>query len=256
MSGPGFLDRWSRRKQAARREAEATATAPAGEAAPGAGPQAEAKDAAPPASGAEAAPERADPASPAAGVQDEAISEEELARLPPIEEATRSADLRPYLRRGVPEALRRQALRRMWMLNPAIRDYVDPALDYAWDFNAPQKGPTAAKGVASLVGSILGSGRARDPEAPAAPKQGQTAREKEAKPSQPERAARPAGPAEGRDEVIGARAATIPSPAAGPAHGRDEAITAPFRRDAPPVEGEGEPLRPRRRHGGAAPRPV
>jgi hypothetical protein len=36
----------------------------------------------------------------------------------------------------VPEALKLAALRRMWTLDPAIRDYVGPA-EYAWDFNDP-----------------------------------------------------------------------------------------------------------------------
>jgi hypothetical protein len=41
------------------------------------------------------------------------------------------------LRAGVPRQLRNAAMRRMWMLTPAIRDYSDPAVDYAWDWNTP-----------------------------------------------------------------------------------------------------------------------
>jgi hypothetical protein len=37
----------------------------------------------------------------------------------------------------VPQILRNAAMRRMWVLDPAIRDYVDPALDYAYDWNIP-----------------------------------------------------------------------------------------------------------------------
>jgi hypothetical protein len=36
----------------------------------------------------------------------------------------------------VPEALKLAALRRMWSLDPTIRDYVGPA-EYAWNFNDP-----------------------------------------------------------------------------------------------------------------------
>jgi hypothetical protein len=43
--------------------------------------------------------------------------------------------------KGVPEALRRQALRALWSADPAIRDFVSPALDYAYDYNAPGGAP-------------------------------------------------------------------------------------------------------------------
>jgi len=36
----------------------------------------------------------------------------------------------------VPEAWRAAALRRVWVMDPAIRDFVGPA-DYAWDWNKP-----------------------------------------------------------------------------------------------------------------------
>ena len=41
------------------------------------------------------------------------------------------------MQKGVPEALRNAALRKMWVLDPSIRNYVGEALDYAWDWNAP-----------------------------------------------------------------------------------------------------------------------
>jgi hypothetical protein len=56
--------------------------------------------------------------------------------LPSIDELTAESDLSAFLRKGVPEALKRAALRKVWSLDPAIRDYVGPS-EYAWDFNQP-----------------------------------------------------------------------------------------------------------------------
>ncbi|MFN3936778.1 MAG: DUF3306 domain-containing protein [Gemmobacter sp.] len=105
--GDGFLDRWSRRKRAARRAAE-----PEARPAPAAAPDAQ-------------------------GADEPPISPEELAALPPLDQIVPGTDIRPFLRAGVPQALRNAALRRMWMLDPAIRDHADPAVDYAWDWNSP-----------------------------------------------------------------------------------------------------------------------
>lgn len=71
------------------------------------------------------------------------LSEEELAQLTPLDAMTAETGLGQYLRHGVPAALRREALRKMWLLNPKIRDYLDDARDYAWDWNAPGKLPAA-----------------------------------------------------------------------------------------------------------------
>jgi hypothetical protein len=105
----GFLARWSRRKIEVRREEEqAPAPRPKEAQAPGAAAEPEA-----------------------------ALTPEEIAALPKIEELTPEADLTAFLRKGVPEALKNAALRRMWSLDPAIRDYVGDARDYAYDWNVP-----------------------------------------------------------------------------------------------------------------------
>ena len=104
-----FLSRWSRRKRASEEPA-----APETEAA--------------------SAPEPDEALSPE---KDGLISEEELATLPAIEDFTPQTDIRPFLRNGVPRNLRNAALRKMWLLTPAIRDHADPAVDYAWDWNTP-----------------------------------------------------------------------------------------------------------------------
>jgi hypothetical protein len=111
MSGrDGFLTRWSRRKLGA--EPEAAPAEPAAELeAP--------------------APE------PAPAAAAETLSDEELALLPPIDELTSDSDVTAFLRKGVPEVLKKAALRRIWALDPTIRDYVGDARDYAWDWNTP-----------------------------------------------------------------------------------------------------------------------
>lgn len=114
MSKGGFVERWSRRKLAA------------GNAEPGPG-----RDQAPDVSQVPEAPPLADPA------VEETLNEAELAQLPSLESFTIKTDLTPFLRKGVPHALRNAAMRKMWMLDPAIRDHKDLAVDYAWDWNTP-----------------------------------------------------------------------------------------------------------------------
>ncbi len=132
MSEKPFLERWAGRKAAARKTPEDSGTeAPA-----------EVPDAPGPASAPQAAPDTAEPA--------QAISEEELAALPPVDSLTAGSDIRAFLRPGVPAALKNAALRRMWLVTPAIRDHKDVAVDYAWDWNTP--------------GGVPGDGGRLDPE--------------------------------------------------------------------------------------------
>jgi hypothetical protein len=114
-----FLSRWSRRKREARRTDEAE---------PGA-----ARD--PLDARGEALTATEQPS--AAAVDPAEITAEELAQLPRPEDLTVDSDLAAFLRKGVPEALRNAALRRMWSLDPAIRDFVGHARDYAYDWNTP-----------------------------------------------------------------------------------------------------------------------
>ncbi|WOH48603.1 DUF3306 domain-containing protein [Bradyrhizobium sp. sBnM-33] len=141
MSGPdeadrdkGFLARWSQRKQEAK-QTEPKRDTPAVE------------------SGDSPAP------SPA---QVEAVEPEfDLSTLPKLEELTESTDITAFLRKGVPDHLRNAALRKSWALDPAIRNYVSPALEYAYDWNAPGGVPGggelgAGVDVARLVAQIMG----------------------------------------------------------------------------------------------------
>lgn len=118
----GFLGRWSRRKIEAKERTEKDR------------PEEERPDA----SAAETAPDaEAQAAAATPADEPETLSEEELAALPPLESFTIDTDITPFLRRGVPKALKNAAMRKMWLLDPAIRNYRDVALDYAYDWNTP-----------------------------------------------------------------------------------------------------------------------
>lgn len=139
MSEEGFLSRWSRRKlEPGQAEAE-PAPLPAARAEPSAPPEPGAP-AEPPPSAAERARAflaklaRRQPAAPGPA---QAF---DLSSLPSLESLTAESDIAAFLQQGVPLALRNAALRRIWTLDPAIRDFVGP-LDYGWDYNAPDGVP-------------------------------------------------------------------------------------------------------------------
>src|SRR5437899_1633403 len=95
--------------------------------------------------------------------EDDAAPEFDLSTLPKLEDLTETTDITGFLRKGVPEHLRNAALRKSWALDPAIRNYVNPALEYAYDWNTPGGVPgsseiEAAMDVARLVSQIMGSG--------------------------------------------------------------------------------------------------
>jgi uncharacterized protein DUF3306 len=104
-----FFERWSRRKLAAAEPA-------------GAAPDTRANElqSAPPDPAVDAP---ADPAAPAF----------DAASLPPIESIKAASDVRAFLVPGVPIELTRAALRRAWLSDPAIRNFVGLA-ENQWDF--------------------------------------------------------------------------------------------------------------------------
>ena len=148
-----FLERWSRRKRE-------------GEVAPAAGDKPES-----------AAPEQQrvtarDPAAtPPAPAKDEAPFD--LASLPSLDSIGPNSDIRAFLRPGVPPALSRAALRRAWVADPAIRDFVGLA-ENAWDFTVTNEamgfGPLNmdAAQIAEQVKMVFG-GPKPEPEAPEEP---------------------------------------------------------------------------------------
>lgn len=127
MSGgddEGFLSRWSRRKRAIAEEETQRA--------PGESPESPTSDERSPDTEAVAAPE-----TPAQAPVEETLSEEELAALPPLESIDASTDITAFLKKGVPAVLRNAALRRAWASDPKIAGYLDPAREYAYDWNVP-----------------------------------------------------------------------------------------------------------------------
>src|SRR5712675_916552 len=132
----GFLARWSQRKRQAKPPDRET-------------PLADAK------------------VPPAPSAEGDAEPEFDLSSLPKLEDVTQSTDITAFLRKGVPEQLRNAALRKSWALDPAIRNYVNPALEYAYDWNTPGGVPGSSEigagmDVARLVSQIMGSSESGD----------------------------------------------------------------------------------------------
>jgi hypothetical protein len=143
----GFLGRWSRLK----RQAEP--------------PDPEAGK--PPRSDEPMPEANAEPGLPAPGLPDLDL---ELPELPSLESITATTDMTVFMHPAVPEHVRGAALRRLWSVDPAIRDFVSPALDYAYDWNTPGGAPgygPLGKGddVLRMLGEIVdGYARAIVPE--------------------------------------------------------------------------------------------
>jgi hypothetical protein len=140
-----FLARWSQRKHEAK-QPEPTQDAPV-------------------------APASDVPSGPT--VEAEAEPEFDLSSLPKLEELTESTDITAFLKKGVPEHLRNAALRKSWALDPAIRNYVNPALEYAYDWNTPGGVPgngeiDAGMDIARMVSQIMGGESSKEPSNPAA----------------------------------------------------------------------------------------
>lgn len=192
--------------------------------------------------------------------QSEGESAAPVQPLPSLDDLTAEDNLSAFLRQGVPEALKKAALRRMWSLDPAIRDHVGLA-EYAWDFNDPASIPgfgTVAAGtpMAQLAAQVM-SGQGKAAEAPSVAPQAEA----------PEKPA--AGPLSSLDSAHGPDEdrvqAASPAPAEehasreaakpGQAGDRQPARSDRGRREGEPGESahgaaEASPLR----HGGAMPR--
>jgi hypothetical protein len=130
MSDPEtFFTRWSRRKQAAVTKTDETKSSAVSSA-----EDSEFASASERMAGAERQ-DRDHAALPGATPQSVSPPFDPLS-VPPIEAITADTDIRGFLTPGVPLELTRAALRRAWVADPKIRDFVGLA-DYAWDFNAP-----------------------------------------------------------------------------------------------------------------------
>lgn len=148
MSDPdNFLSRWSRRKLEPAKpggEAVMPETKPTAEAQRG-----PVESQAPAASGSVQGQTQEPPFDPAS--------------LPPIESITAGTDIRDFLKPGVPVSLSRAALRRAWISDPAIRDFIEIAENQG-DFtnnSIPGFGPIDPGDVPRLLAQIIGSGKDR-----------------------------------------------------------------------------------------------
>jgi hypothetical protein len=154
MSEPeGFLSRWTRLKHEA------------GEAPQPAAPQEPAREPAPDPARAAPALEGVEPSAPARA-QEAAV---DLSALPSIESITATTDIRAFLAPGVPADLTRAALRRAWVADPKIRDFVGIA-ENQWDFTAPDAMPGFGPlGPLDDVRRLVARAMGEEPDTPAAP---------------------------------------------------------------------------------------
>lgn len=74
-------------------------------------------------------------ASPAERPSEQPVAEVRAEDLPSIDDLEIDSDISAFLQKGVPEHLQRLALRKMWTLDPAIRDFIEVA-ENQYDFNA------------------------------------------------------------------------------------------------------------------------
>ncbi|AZO78824.1 MULTISPECIES: DUF3306 domain-containing protein [unclassified Bosea (in: a-proteobacteria)] len=126
----GFLGRWARRKK-------------------------EAQQPAPPA--AEPTPITTEPVSETAAP----APEPEMVEPPSLDLIDKDFDLAHWLKQNVPEEWKLKALRRAWESDPMISSYLDPARDYALDWNTPGGAPgygplSESDNVEEMLSSIFG----------------------------------------------------------------------------------------------------
>lgn len=119
-----FLERWSRRKQKAAKDAKQALEEELEQALKEQGPEPADKQ----------ARERVEEISPPRQQKEPAVFDP--ASLPPLDSITATTDIRAFLAPGVPEELKLEALRRVWQSDPAIRDFVGLS-ENSWDFNDP-----------------------------------------------------------------------------------------------------------------------
>jgi TorA maturation chaperone TorD len=128
MTGPGhMMSRWSRMKREAAKQAEPDVLSL--EPKPGDVEPDDLKATVAAAAAGSTASPRFDPAS-----------------LPQLQSITAGTDIRSFLGSGVPVELTKAALRRAWVTDPAIRDFIGIA-ESQWDFNDP----TAMPGFGPLI---------------------------------------------------------------------------------------------------------
>jgi hypothetical protein len=242
-SSKGFLERWSRKKIDAERDAPAPA-------------KADAKDASP---AAEVGPPERQTKNDAK-IPDDAASKPEfdLASLPTLDSITSVTDIRAFLAPGVPTDLARAALRRAWAADPAIRDFKGLA-ENAWDFTDPTAMPGFGElppgtDIKKMLAQIFG-----DDEKPTTADAANATKEKPSAPEAPgiaEQIAAPEPPAEAASANEEKEEPSLPETATG---GQQIAQADFVQRDNNTAshnnssDDESEEPKNRRQHGGALP---
>ena len=153
----GFLERWSRKKLDAEREAPAAPAQPEGD------------DALPP----ERHAKTDNKIETKIGTNTSAAAAKpafDLASLPSLDSITAATDIRAFLTPGVPADLARAALRRAWAADPGIRDFKGLA-ENDWDFTDPTAMPgfgalPPGTDITKMLAQIFGEGeKPADPDA-------------------------------------------------------------------------------------------
>lgn len=131
MSYDNFLDRWSRRKRGLENEKEST----------------QEQTSLPPKT--EAATQDVATQEVVEGGQQQSAKNDgktegeeplfDLSKLPSIDSITATTDIRMFMLPGVPMALRQAALRKVWVTDPKIRDFIEMA-ENQWDFTVNSPG--------------------------------------------------------------------------------------------------------------------
>ncbi|AMJ63338.1 hypothetical protein AXW83_26260 [Bosea sp. PAMC 26642] len=88
---------------------------------------------------------------------------------PSLDLVDKDFDVAHWLKQNVPESWKLAALRRAWESDPAIRDFENPARDYALDWNTPGGAPgygplTESDDVEAMVRGIFGEPPPAEPE--------------------------------------------------------------------------------------------
>jgi hypothetical protein len=227
VSDEGFLTRWSRRKREAGEHVDKL--------------PADATDTPTPAAAAETTdvPASTDTGAAATEVAKAEATAVDLDSLPSIESITSGTDIRAFLAPGIPPQLTRAALRRAWLVDPAIRDFVGLA-ENAWDFNAPDTVPGFGSSIpAADLRRMMASFSSENPQGDedASPSEGEPLTEPEVSP-----------PPDTQPPPVAANAAEVVDEESPPEDAADG--DAALQKEA----ADERPMRPGPRHGGALPR--
>lgn len=184
MSEDGFLSRWSSRKRSSRRGRASPVADPVAVADPPAPELAVEEEGAASAAGLGNGDGQGRPLAlrPEENLEDpspERLREQaEAAGLPAIEELDADSDYSAFLARGVPEALKRAALRKLWRSNPVFAN-LDGLNDYDLDYNVVDRvlnlAEAGAKVVKSLTSEETPASRTADVQGPSSNEDGATA---------------------------------------------------------------------------------